>query len=46
MSPVGASPTILSDDGQVEKIRVIDPVPVGSGPRRFITIRGQTISDQ
>jgi hypothetical protein len=42
--PVGAQPTIFSDDGQVEMIRIIDPVTVGTGAKRFIAIMGQSVS--
>jgi len=39
----GPAPVVLSDDGQVEMLRVTDPAPVIAGGRRFMTIRGQRV---
>lgn len=39
----GPPPVVLSDDGQVEMLRVIDSAPVIPGGKRFMAIRGQRI---
>jgi hypothetical protein len=39
----GAVPTVLSDDGQVQVLRIVDPLPVSQGAPRFLAILGQRV---
>jgi len=38
---IGATPTVLADDGQVQVLRIIDPLPIGQNAPRFLAILGQ-----
>ena len=42
-TPVG-TPEILADDGQVEIVRVVDSVPVGTGAARFFAVQGRKLT--